>query len=139
VAERTEQTVLFPDDNSSIPSETPPEIPSSTDNTPIVAPEQPVHRTVSVTGQNLSVQLTSSINTCPRTQLRSPLATIANNHQVTSSSSNLKDRQLNRKGYFLHSDWLRTCYFIPNNAKNEIDREKGENFSANLKLEMIDS
>jgi len=81
--------VLSPDDNSSIPSKTPPEIPSSADNTPVVVPEQPVHHTVPVTGQNLSVQLTSSINTCPRPQLLSPLAMIDNNHQVTNSSSRL--------------------------------------------------
>ena len=80
--------VLSPDDNSNIPLETPLQVPTSINDSPMVPAEQPVNRTVPAAGQNL-VPLTSPVNYHPRPQLRSPLATITNNYQVSNSSAGL--------------------------------------------------
>ena len=80
--------VLSPDDNNNIPPETPPQVPSSINDSPTVHAEQPVNRIIPEPGQNL-VPLMSPVNNYPLPQLRSPLTTITNNYQVSNSSTSL--------------------------------------------------
>ena len=80
--------VLSPDDNSDVPLETPLQAPSSINDSPMVAAEQPVNGTVPAPGQNL-VPLVSPVNNYPWPQMSSPLTTITNTYQVSNSSASL--------------------------------------------------
>ena len=60
--------LLSPDDNNNIPPETPPQVPSSINDSPTVPAEQPVNRIVPAPGQNL-VPLMSPVNNYPWPQL----------------------------------------------------------------------